>query len=304
MAKLDFRGLIPGKRYKIVIHPETVYGQLRALPTIDFVVPEATPRARNHRLSVKTAYKRKTTAAKRRKFRIWKYKISQPTPGGTKFVVIITGNGTFVKNKVKSADKIRVTGLGTNYNTSSTDSNFVPVKNTSNTPKNRIRYVAPNQSAAVTDWQLYSSDDAGGATRVVTVKGTQEVKIPVVKLRIPKPIYENLMWNDTVKDFVHVIYRTGKSRATLSGPRKYFVDDTNVNKDTPKASSGGWSIDNYVDGHPPVFSKEITDDNFYQFEFVVVRYTRPNTSAAWTANWMEQNTPFAKRISRPIGWKA
>ena len=96
MAKIDFRGLVPGKRYKIVIHPDTPYGKLRALPTIDFIVPEAPPRARNHRLEIKNRPKTVITGYRNRKFKIYKYKIEQ-NAAGKKVVVIITGNGTFKK---------------------------------------------------------------------------------------------------------------------------------------------------------------------------------------------------------------
>lgn len=304
MAKVDFRGLIPGKRYKILIQPNTIYGKVTEIPTIDFIVPEAPSRARNHRLSISKLKPRKTTGPKTVRFKIWKYKISQASDG-KKYVLIITGNGSFKENKVKTGDKVTLTFPQTVSNWANYNVTNVNVKNTSNTPKNRIRYLSPNQSAQPTSWITYSDDDSSvGNARILKVKSTQEVRIPRIALRIPKEIYQNLMWNDTVRDFVHIIYRQGSSKANLSGNRKYLVDDSAVNQSTPKASSGNWLIDNYTDGHPPIFRIDIKDKQFYEFSFVIIRYTRKTTSDSWTANWLEQNTPFAKRISQPARWKS
>lgn len=321
MAKIDFRGLIPGKRYKIVIHPETPYGKLRALPTIDFIVPEAPPRARNHRLEIKNRPKTVITGYKNRKFKIYKYKIEQ-NAAGKKVVVIITGNGTFKKNKIKGGDRIRVSapaGIATTGyivtppGGTALPSGVVLAKNRNNTPKNRIKYLHPNQSVSTVGWTTHTTDDSATIANypVTHVGGGAAItkKIPNLRIRIPKPIYQNLMWNDTVRDFVHIFYKTGSTKATVSGKRKYLITDTDLNRTSPiqDGVSGFSVLDTFPNGHPPVFSKQILDKKYYQFDFAIARYTRfknaDGTYTAWTGDWIEQNTPFDKKLSRPSGWK-
>jgi hypothetical protein len=313
MAKLDFRGLVPGKRYKIVIHPETVYGTMKALPTIDFIVPEAPPRARGFRLDIRTRYKPVIVGYRNRKLRIYKYKITYNANTGKRHVVIITGTGTFRKNKIKAGDKIKVAAPSA----ISTGTTAVTVLNRENTPKNRIRYLHPIQNTSTTSWTTYTTDDSpsiSNADKPIThVNGGSAIieKIPYVRIRIPKPIFQNLMWNDTVRDFVHIVYRKGNSKKTITGSRKYLLTDTDVSRDTPiQDGISGFDIDNttYPNGHPPVFVKEIRDKKFYQFEFIVARYTRTQNTdgsyTAWSGSWIEQNTPFNKKLSKPAGWKA
>lgn len=448
MAKLDFRNLTPGKRYKIVIHPQSFYGTLRALPTIDFIVPEAPPRARNYRLEVKTRYKQ-VTVYKNRRFKIYKYKVVAGTGknAGKKIVNIITGSSVFKKNKIKAGDRIKIiqppspaaplpivttgttslisttrkkykgvvlqntitvtdelgfidvtnisigdgasgigiangatvtainettgvitlsaantgstygkycngtinqntitvsviyqdtsyiqvgdyvtgTGIGTGARVTAIDatnkritlsvnntgsfsnqtitfareysgsvifgkslpSGVVLAINRDKTPKNRIRFIHPdpNNNLALTGWTTYTDDNSLTNVKnypVIHINGgsAELKKIPTVRLRIPKAIHQNLMWNDTVRDFVHIVYRSANTKAAIGGKRKYLVTDTDIDRNTPiqDQTSNGNLIFNinsgYPDGFPPVFVKEIKDKKYYQFEFIVVRYIK------------------------------
>lgn len=317
MAKLDFRGLIPGKRYKIVIHPETVYGTLKALPTIDFVVPEAPPRARNFRLDIRTRFKTAIIGYANRKLRIYKYKVILDGTTNKKYAVIITGTGVFKKNRIKPGDKVNVsissTFLAANPGATNISISNAVVVNSANTPKNRIKYEIP--SGSTHGWYTYTTDDSSSSSSmpITHVGGGAAIlkKIPTVRLRIPKAIHQNLMWNDTVRDFVHIVYRTGKSKATVHGKRKYLIGDTEIDRNTPiQDGSGGFDIDDatYPNGHPPVFTKEIKDAKYYQFEFIIARYVRYKNAdgsyTSWTGSWIEKEGPFNNKLSRPAGWKA
>lgn len=309
VAKLDFRGLIPGKRYKIVIHPETVYGTLKSLPTIDFVVPEAPPRARGFKLDIRARYKPVIIGYKDRKLRIYKYKITYNAETGERHVVIITGTGTFRKNRIKPGDRVSIS------EPSAIAATNVKVVNTQNTPKNRIRYLHPTQNTSTASWTAYTSDDGASASAmpITHINGGAAIieKIPYLRIRIPKSVHENLMWSETVRDFVHIVYRTGKSKATVHGKRKYLITDTDIDRTAPiQDGSSGFDIDDatYPNGHPPVFVKEIRDKKYYQFEFIVARYVRYQNSDGsytnWTGSWIEQTGSFNNKLSRPSGWKA
>lgn len=336
VAKLDFRGLIPGKRYKIVIHPETVYGTLKSLPTIDFVVPEAPPRARGFKLDIRARYKPVIIGYTDRKFRVYKWKIVSATEAdGIDILqfpyvgVVITGNGTFRKNRIKPGDKITISGTTYAPKTSGSSGNFYPLNvtgrkviNRQNTPKNRVRIPLssiPSEGSStgfyLNTWYTSAADDGTTSSNfpLTHVKGGAAIieKIPYLRIRIPKSIHENLMWSETVRDFVHIVYRTGKSKATVHGKRKYLITDTDIDRTAPiQDGSSTFDIDDatYPNGHPPVFVKEIRDKKYYQFEFIVARYIRYQNSdgsyTSWTGSWIEQTGSFNNKLSRPSGWKA
>lgn len=319
MAKFDFRGLIPGKRYKIVVIPDTAYGEVRSLPAIDFIVPEAPPRARNSSLDVKRFFRTKIIGYKNRKLRIWQYRIianpdlNAPV-GQKKIAIIVTGKTAPGKNnRVKPGDKIKVKAP----TAIATGSEAKTVISRDGAPLNRIKYFHPNDSATLVGWTKYTTDDnvSSDSFPVVHVNGGAAIikKIPVARIRIPKIIMENLVWNDTVRDVVHIIYRKAKNKANISGKRRYVFykdGDLDLIVDPLKPiqdGSNGFNLEDFTDGMPPVFKKEINDEKYYSFEFIVARYIRrkeDDTYTPWKGYWIERDTPFAKRISRPTGWKA
>lgn len=326
MAKFDFRNLVPGKRYKIIVRANTVVGPLTAFPSIDFIVPEAPPRARNYSLTANTVIKSKILK-KNRKLKIYKYKIENPT--GNKAIVVISTSPLSAKkkNKIKPGDKVTVSATGNPLGINISEAKTLSRKN-----KNRIRYYHSTPSTAATtgpEWRTYTADDSttdksdypithlNGKT--VTIK-----KAKYVRLRIPKPILQNLTWNDEVKDFVIVVYQKGKKRSRL-GKRRYFWD-TDANKlfvlpsMPPKLVEGGvessdendpnvsLNVSDFPDGHPATFIKEITDEKFYQFQFIVARYIKTYDESTekytWRGYWIERNTPFLKKLSRPKSWRS
>lgn len=308
MAKFDFRGLIPGKKYKIVVIPETANGDIRALPAIDFVVPEAPPRARNYSLTVTKTFKNKIVGYKNRRLRIWKYRIAQNS-AGQKIVTIITGRSApGGNNRVKAGDKIRVLNPAAIQATTATT-----VLPRGTAPSNRIKYLHPNQAAATTTWLTYGTDDSSTDPSnfpVVHVNGGAAIikKIPVAKIRTPKAILNNLVWNDTVRDVVHIVYRKAKKKSNISGKRRYLLfKDGDVNliidgNDPIQIGENGFTWDDFPKGMPPVTSKQINDELYYSFEFIIARYIKKE-DGTWKGYWIERNTPFAKRLSKPRGWK-
>lgn len=327
MAEVSFRNLVPGKRYKIVVKANTLLGTLTAFPSIDFIVPEAPPRARNHRLTANTVIKAKTIK-KNRKLKIYKYKIE--IINSVPIVIISTSRLDLKKkNKVKPGDTISVSA------TDNPDSiNVTKVKALNRKNKNRIRYYHPNPAAQATsnpEWRTYTADNdetdrkkypiTHHNSKTVTIK-----KAKYVRMRIPKPILQNLTWNDDVKDFVFIVYIKGKKKSRLQNRKRRYVWDTDaspkiVNTSQPPRLTGGGGTPNpdndstntinlatqYVDGHPATFLKEITDDKFYQFQFIIARYIRTydeiTNTYTWTGYWIERNTPFLKKLSRPVSWK-
>lgn len=331
MAEINFRNLIPGKRYKIVIKANSVVKRLDNFPSIDFIAPEAPPRARNFRLSVNTVIKTKILQ-KDRKLKIYKYKIE--IVNGKRIVVISTSRLDLKKkNRVKPGDRVSVT-----LNSDTYGINVSNVKALSRKNKNRIRYEHPNQTLPLVavGWQEYTYDNNQTKDnypithhngRTVTIK-----KAKYVRIRIPKPILQNLTWNDEVKDFVFIIYRKGKKRSRLGRKDRYLWDKDDdklfvLSHTPPRLNQSGVNISpendakpgqtattinlsDFPDGHPATFLKEITDDKFYEFRFIVARYIKTteidpatgNPTYTWTGYWIERNTPFLKKRSRPRGW--
>lgn len=335
MAQINFRNLVPGKRYKIIIKPNTVYGLLNAFPSIDFIVPEAPPRARNFRLTVNTIFKTKTLK-KNRKLKIYKYKIENPT--GAQAIVVLSTSPLSAKkkNKVKPGDRITVdckSSTGGNINPDSI--NITNAVALSRKNKNRIRYYHSEETTPAKGWTDYIHDNGNVNKSIYPITHLNSTTVTVkkakyVRIRIPKPILQNLTWNDEVKDFVFIVYRKGKKRSRLRTMHRYLWDtDTNklevLNSTPPALFESGVvisdknivtptnqiNLSDFADGHPAVFIKEITDDKVYEFKFIVARYIKTtaidpatgNSISTWTGYWIERNTPFLKKLSRPRGWK-
>lgn len=325
MAEIGFRNLIPGKRYKIVFKAYTAVGTLTAFPSIDFITPEAPPRARNFRLTANTVETVKVIKSRNIKMKVKKYKIVA-NASNEKIVVLITHRK---KNRIKPGHFIK-----TNFASPHNGLNVAQsqVLSRDKKYKNRVRYMHPNQNTAqVTtnpEWRVPSQSEQA----LVHIDGGLILqKKKKVRLRIPKPILQNLTWNEEVKDFVFVVYRKGKRRSRL-GKTRYLWDTDDaikkvINAKPPVISGEGasgnttendtdvtLSLDtpelgkpNYTEGHPATFIKEINDDKFYEFKFIVARYIKTTDEitgvSTWTGYWIERNTPFLKKLSRPVGWR-
>lgn len=336
MAEINFRNLIPGKRYKIVIKPSTVFGTIDSFPSIDFIVPEAPPRARNYRLTANTVVSVKVLKKRNRRLKINKYKIEPNNQGGFT-VVLITAKA---KNRVKPGSFIKVQ-LNSDPNAINVDPARVLSRSKKN--KNRVRYYHPtgkysngtNLPSGGIGWtSVPDSNEPTNGALVHIDGGLLTIKKKKVRLRIPKPILQNLTWNDDVRDFVFVIYRKGKKRSKLANRRYYWDTDAaqlDVKNAKPPLVTGAGAVGNTVindtlvqinldsssavpyfkDGHPATFVKEINDDQFYQFEFIVARYIKTydetlnnNTGGyMWTGYWIERNSSFLKKLSRPVSWR-
>lgn len=189
MANFSFRGLIPGKRYRMVIEAVTVDGNIQMPKSIEFTVPEACPHARNYALEVK-----KTTFQ--------------------------------IKNSSGKMEK-----------------------------KTRLFF------------------------------------------KIPKPILNNLVWKDDVKDVVWIVYRVANNKDAITEQRKYLVGNGNVSIATVP-SAPDFTSDSWKNGHPAVFFKNINPSKYFTFQFAVVRYIK--TGATWNGYWLHGNNKLENVLSRQV----
>lgn len=121
-------------------------------------------------------------------------------------------------------------------------------------------------------------------------------------ITIPESVMSNLIWKDDVRDVVHVVYRSAADSESLPSTVKYLSNDASVSFSTVP-SPPSFSTGSFQYGHPNAFSKNVEDNLFYSFQFVIARYV--NTSADWTTYnkyWLNPGKNIKDILSQQSTW--
>lgn len=111
------------------------------------------------------------------------------------------------------------------------------------------------------------------------------VKKPKLLLTIPEDITSNLIWNDTVRDIVYIVYRQGADKSkTNVASRKYLNGDSFALGTIP-------TIPSWTNGQIKTFGIKVKDTNYYSFQFVIARYIKGELPDWSDANkfWLQGN---------------
>lgn len=139
-----------------------------------------------------------------------------------------------------------------------------------------------------------------GSYRIKPAGSTKFVKKPKLTLTIPDDIYNNLMWTDTVRDAVHIVYRTAANKKNTKGKIEKYLDNNSVNfqySSVPALKTTGV----WADFHPKATSIKVKDNNYYSFQFVIARYIK-DSSGNWSNKfWLQGNTEY-EILSQEAVW--
>jgi hypothetical protein len=121
------------------------------------------------------------------------------------------------------------------------------------------------------------------------------VKKPKLLITIPEDITSNLIWNDSVRDIVYVVYRSAvdKKRANVA-PRKYLNGDTFAIGTVP-------TIPSWTTGQIKTFGIKVKDTNYYSFQFVIARYIK-DADGNWSNKFWLQGNKLNDILSQQAVW--
>lgn len=125
--------------------------------------------------------------------------------------------------------------------------------------------------------------------------GGKTVKRPKLLISIPEDIIDNLIWNDSVRDIVYVVYRRGddKSKANIA-TRRYLNGEPFVIGTVP-------DIPAWTSGQVRTFGIKVADTNYYSFQFVIARYIK-DSSGSWTTKFWLQGNKLNDILSQQSVW--
>lgn len=285
MAKLNIDSLKPGKKYRMVVVAKGTNNVIDSIPSFTFRVPNSPPPANTVSLGFKATAYSGTGANEDRTLTILKWKSSSSNSR----VTIMTG-AAGTKHGIRVGDRVTVTSIGT-ISTGTGGAKVVAVPQ-----PNQIQYV--KSSIGNNAWT-----SGGGATFEHDKGGVSSIKNNTsVTLTIPDSVYNNLLWTDTVRDFVHITYMSSSQKNKFGQSVRKLLDKTTVIDETSSIPSVTWS--NYPNGsQPKVVTKWVIPDSsqFYQFQFFVARYISTDGGTTWNGYYLEQAKPFKNRFSKGVG---
>ena len=139
-----------------------------------------------------------------------------------------------------------------------------------------------------------------GSYKVKPTGSTKFVKKPQLTLIIPDDIYNNLMWTDTVRDAVHIVYRTAATRKNAKGKIQKYLDNNAVELSRSSVpdikTTGVWEK-----AHPKASTIKVKDNNFYSFQFVIARYIK-DSSGNWSNKFWLQGYTESQILSQEVVW--
>jgi hypothetical protein len=285
MSKVYLKDLKPGKKYKLVVEVDTEFDTINSYPAIEFTVPNAPPASKKNDLSISSEQVDETVYEDRIIVNNGTLKY-RPRSGTIKQIKLVgsTSHGLSV------GDKITISGISTDYN----------VTNVSVLTTPTVDSFTYNGTNAPGSNDTYSSDTTSSLTEKNGTAKTKKVTLAVIK--IPDAVINNLIWNDTVRDFVHVVFRSALDKDDLSGARYYVNSSGEELTSTPRDMNTDPDLSSafYDYGMPKIVKKKITDAKYYEFQYITARYIK-NSAGEWEGQWLEPGLN-KNRLSSPVKW--
>jgi hypothetical protein len=129
-----------------------------------------------------------------------------------------------------------------------------------------------------------------------------------VRLSIPENVIKNIIWTDTVRDVVHVVFRESLDANQFNNEYSYLLPaedvswtadaDISVKLSRPKRmkfTSSAWN-----NGHPRIFNKRVFPARKYAFHFVIARYVKVGND--WSGFWLGNPDNTIDLLSEQVSW--
>lgn len=283
MAKIDIKGLIPGKKYRMVIEANTDSYTVDNLPSIEFVVPKAPTHAKNYKLKVQQGtydYKKDATSKVVKKPKltltipsevyddlIWKDDVRD-------IVYILYRTAANKKIALRQNRKTLATGFLMAQSDISVPY-FTPTKiEVSGTSPKTVTITVPSHYLLADNYIYIDGITNSG---ISALNGTKQ-KITAITSTT-------------------VTFTTTASITNSVGPTHYA---------TGLGTLGEWSIYRplWLTSHPKSYTIKVKDTNYYSFEFVIARYVK-DSYGNWSNGVWLQGTPgagFKNIISKETPW--
>lgn len=125
--------------------------------------------------------------------------------------------------------------------------------------------------------------------------GTKTVKRPKLLISIPEDIMNGLIWNDTVRDIVYIVYRQGTDRSKANVAARKYLNGDSFNFSTIP------TIPTWTSGQIRTFGIKVKDTNYYSFQFIIARYIK-DSSGNWTTKFWLQGSKLNDILSQQSVW--
>jgi hypothetical protein len=286
MSKIQLKDLKPGKKYKLIIEVDTEFDSINSFPAIEFTVPEAPPASKKNDLSISSEQVDETVYEDR--IIINNGTLKYRPRGGTIRQIKTTGS---LSTGLTVGDKITIANIVTSgYNVTNATVLSTPT----------VDSFTYNGTGTIISNDTYTSDTTSSLTEKNGTAKTKKVTLAVIK--IPDAVINNLIWNDTVRDFVHVVFRSALDKDDLSGARYYVNSSGEELTSTPRDMNTDPDLSSafYDYGMPKIVKKKITDAKYYEFQYITARYIK-NAAGEWEGQWLEPG-PNKNRLSSPVRW--
>lgn len=117
-----------------------------------------------------------------------------------------------------------------------------------------------------------------------------------VTIKIPEDVTSNLIWNESVRDVVYILYRTAANKnKALSAERKYIRTQTVFDFLTVP------DIPNWTMGQPRVTTWKLPNKEYYSFQFIIARYIK-DENGAWATKFWLQGNKLNNVLSKQASW--
>jgi hypothetical protein len=289
MSKVYLKDLKPGKKYKLVVEVDTEFDTINSYPAIEFTVPNAPPASKVNNLLVTQEIK---NISGQDRTIVNSGSVKYRPRGDMKREMKVVGT---TPHGLEKGDIVDISGTIANYNATGVSVLAVYVD------RNSFEY-NDDGTTGISSSDTWSSTDTDAT--IVEKNGTAKPKqITEVQIRIPDAVINNLIWNDTVRDFVHIVFRSGDDKTDISGPRYYINSSGTELTSTPRYID----LDGYASGMPKISTKQISDKKYYEFQYIIARYILVGSSWSTTEHvskqWLEPG-PNKNRLSNAVSWGA
>lgn len=162
-----------------------------------------------------------------------------------------------------------------------------------------IDFIVPDAPVAASVEKLSIKEESYQITDNITKKTITKKRLLIY---IPNNIISNLIWKDTVRDVVHIVYRTANTKdLALDKSRQYLIGAATVAGDVPKTMT--FSENTWTYGHPKIFKfNDVSSSKYYSFQFMIARYIK-NTDGTWTGAWIQPfQSDIDKMCSQAVKW--
>lgn len=279
MSKIKLEDLKPGTKYRLSVKVNTFSDTIENYPSFEFEVPKAPTAAKKNDLSISVTQEDEAVKVDRTVVdaaAVW----YRPRGGLLREIKVISTT----YHDLVVGDIVTISNTGSaNYNATSVSVSKVYKD------RNSFEYTDDGMTT------IASSDTwvkTGTTATIVEKNGSQKIKkIDVANIKIPDIVINNLLWNDTVRDFVHVVYRSAVDKEDISGDKIYVTGGETLTG-TPKSLD----LDLYPNGMPKIVTKRINDTKYYEFQYIIARYIK--VSGTWTGYWLEPGRN-KNRLSNP-----